>query len=91
MDMDEENLTLQPLAKLLHDADILSRNARGPMKKRKLQAGTVDIQRLKDVMKAGPVSTLLHRIWIYVLTLSLVCGDLALLPSHVPATSLLRP
>jgi len=56
MDMDEEDLSSQPLAKLLKDADILSRNARGPAKKRKLQAGTVDIQRLKDVMKSGPVS-----------------------------------
>jgi U3 small nucleolar RNA-associated protein 18 len=91
MDMDDDNLTLQPLAKLLKDADILSRNTRGPMKKRKLQAGTVDIQRLKDVMKAGPVSDVLYRTWIRPLTLSLVCGDLALLPSHVPATSLLRP
>ncbi|EAT89383.2 hypothetical protein SNOG_02652 [Parastagonospora nodorum SN15] len=43
MDMDDEDLSSQPLAKLLKDADILSRNARGPAKKRKLQAGTVDI------------------------------------------------
>jgi U3 small nucleolar RNA-associated protein 18 len=56
MDMDEEDVSSQPLAKLLKDADLLSRNARGPVKRRKLQAGTVDIQRLKDVMKSGPVS-----------------------------------
>ncbi|KAF2031001.1 WD40 repeat-like protein [Setomelanomma holmii] len=54
MDMDEEDLSSQPLARLLKDADILSRNTRGPVKRRKLQAGTVDIQRLKDVLKAGP-------------------------------------
>ncbi|KAH7410193.1 WD40-repeat-containing domain protein [Phaeosphaeria sp. MPI-PUGE-AT-0046c] len=54
MDMDEEDISSQPLAKLLKDADILSRNSRVPTKRRKLQAGTVDIQRLKDVMKAGP-------------------------------------
>ncbi|KAF2823039.1 U3 small nucleolar RNA-associated protein-like protein [Ophiobolus disseminans] len=54
MDMDEEDLSVQPLARLLKDADILSRTARGPVKRRKLQAGTVDIQRLKDVSKAGP-------------------------------------
>jgi U3 small nucleolar RNA-associated protein 18 len=90
MDMDEDDLTLQPLAKLLKDADILSRNTRGPIKKRKLQAGTVDIQRLKDVMKAGPVSTALYRVWVNPLTVSLVCRNITVLPSHVPATPLLR-
>lgn len=55
MDVDDD-LSTQPLARLLKDADILSRNtARGPAKRRKLQAGTIDIQRLKDVAKAGPV------------------------------------
>ncbi|KAL5121008.1 U3 snoRNP protein [Pleosporales sp. CAS-2024a] len=55
MDLDDQDMSSQPLAMLLKDADILSRNARGgPVKKRKLQAGTVDIQRLKDVMKAAP-------------------------------------
>ena len=55
MDVDDD-LSTQPLAKLLRDADILSRNTvRGPAKRRKLQAGTIDIQRLKDVAKAGPV------------------------------------
>lgn len=57
MDVDEDDLSTQPLARLLKDADILARNtARGPAKRRKLQAGTIDIQRLKDVSKAGPVS-----------------------------------
>lgn len=61
MDVDEDDLSTQPLARLLKDADILSRNtARGPAKRRKLQAGTIDIQRLKDVSKAGPVSTCHH-------------------------------
>jgi U3 small nucleolar RNA-associated protein 18 len=57
MDVDDD-LSTQPLARLLKDADILSRNtARGPAKRRKLQSGTIDIQRLKDVSKAGPVSS----------------------------------
>lgn len=56
MDVDDEDASTQPLARLLKDADVLSRNtARGPAKRRKLQAGTIDIQRLKDVSKAGPV------------------------------------
>jgi U3 small nucleolar RNA-associated protein 18 len=91
VDMDEEDLSSQPLARLLKDADLLSRNTRGPMKRRKLQAGTVDIQRLKDVMKAGPVSTMLDQIQITVLISTTVCGHLAFLPSHLPATPLLRP
>ncbi|KAF2800606.1 WD40 repeat-like protein [Melanomma pulvis-pyrius CBS 109.77] len=56
MDVDEEeDLSTQPLARLMKDADILSRNtSRSPAKRRKLQAGTIDIQRLKDVSKNGP-------------------------------------
>jgi U3 small nucleolar RNA-associated protein 18 len=62
MDVDEDDLSTQPLARLLKDADILSRNtARGPVKRRKLQSGTIDIQRLKDVSKAGPVSLAISR------------------------------
>lgn len=56
MDVDEDDLSTQPLARLLKDADILSRTSTSTAKRRKLQAGTVDIQRLKDVSKAGPVS-----------------------------------
>lgn len=56
MDVDDEDLSTQPLARLLKDADLLSRTTRSSVKRRKLQAGTVDIQRLKDVAKAGPVS-----------------------------------
>lgn len=68
MDVDDD-LSTQPLARLLKDADILSRNtARGPAKRRKLQAGTIDIQRLKDVAKAGPVSSS----WVLVATSKLI-------------------
>jgi U3 small nucleolar RNA-associated protein 18 len=56
MDVDEEDdLSAQPLARLLRDADIMSRTSRNPAKRRKLQAGTLDIQRLKDISKNGPV------------------------------------
>jgi U3 small nucleolar RNA-associated protein 18 len=55
MDEDDDDLSTQPLARLLKDADILSRTSSGPLKKRKLQSGVVDIQRLKDVSKRGPV------------------------------------
>jgi U3 small nucleolar RNA-associated protein 18 len=59
MDVDEEDLSTQPLARLMKDADILSRHiSRNPAKRRKLQAGTIDIQRLKDVCKGGPVCVL---------------------------------
>jgi U3 small nucleolar RNA-associated protein 18 len=57
MDEDEDDLATQPLARLLKDADILSRTSRGPAKRRKLQSGVIDIQRLKDVSKKGPVRT----------------------------------
>ena len=69
MDVDEDDLSTQPLARLLKDADILSRNtARGPAKRRKLQAGTIDIQRLKDVSKAGPVSFMILALEMKTLT-----------------------
>ena len=69
MDVDEDDLSTQPLARLLKDADILSRNTvRGPAKRRKLQAGTIDIQRLKDVSKAGPVSSTALAIGMHLLT-----------------------
>lgn len=62
MDVDDENdLSTQPLARLLKDADILSRNSSHSAKRRKLQPGTVNIQKLRDVAKPGPVCTsLLH-------------------------------
>ncbi|KAI8938839.1 hypothetical protein NX059_004702 [Plenodomus lindquistii] len=54
MDVDDDDLSTQPLARLLQDADLLSRTSTSTAKRRKLQAGTVDIQRLKDVTKSGP-------------------------------------
>lgn len=81
MDVDEENSSTQPLARLLKDADILSRASRGTAKRRKLQAGTVDIQRLKDVAKAGPV----RLIFLLILTVanisSIVRDNFTILPS----------
>lgn len=91
MDVDDDNLSSQPLAKLLKDADILSRTVRGPIKKRKLQAGTVDIQRLKDVAKTGPVSTKLICAPNDMLTHHLVCGYVSVLPPNLSVTSLIRP
>ncbi|KAF2445679.1 WD40 repeat-like protein [Karstenula rhodostoma CBS 690.94] len=54
MDMDDNDLSTLPLARLLKDADILSRTSKSSAKRRKLQAGTVEIARLKDVAGAGP-------------------------------------
>lgn len=93
MDLDEEDLSTQPLARLLKDADIFSRSsARGPTKKRKLQAGTIDIQRLKDVSKAGPVSApnphILDQVTNHCTT---VCHHFSFLPSYIPAAALFGP
>lgn len=65
MDSDEEDeqLSMQPLAKLLQNASDLTRiedNAR-PGGKRKLRQEVLDIQRLKDVGKAQPVRHLLEK------------------------------
>ncbi|KAF1973351.1 WD40 repeat-like protein [Bimuria novae-zelandiae CBS 107.79] len=54
MDVDDEDLSTLPLSILLKDADIMSRNSRNSAKKRKLEAGTVGMVRLKDVTGAGP-------------------------------------
>lgn len=90
MDVDDEDLSTQPLAKLLKDADILSRTSRSSVKRRKLQAGTIDIQRLKDVAKAGPVShTSLRFDWAE-LTIPSVCHHVFIIPSFLPATTLVR-
>ena len=91
MDVDEEDLTTQPLARLLKDADILSSTSRGPSKRRKLQAGTVDIQRLKDVSKAGPVSVTMLSGPNSALTIRVVCHYLALFPPFLPTPPLFRP
>lgn len=56
IDMDDsDDLSTQPLARLLKDADILDRNARDPAKRRKLQPGTVNIRRLSGIAQNGPV------------------------------------
>jgi U3 small nucleolar RNA-associated protein 18 len=89
MDVDEEDLSTQPLARLLKDADILSRTSRGSAKRRKLQAGTIDIQRLKDVAKSGPVSIATLSAWVSSLTVAVVCYYFAILSSCLPSTSLL--
>ena len=91
MDVDDQDLSTQPLARLLKDADIMSRNtARGPVKRRKLQAGTIDIQRLKDVSKAGPVSNSPTDRTSVVLTRYLVCGHLSLIPPHISSLAIVR-
>jgi U3 small nucleolar RNA-associated protein 18 len=89
MDVDGDDLSTQPLARLLKDADILSRASRAPAKRRKLQAGTVDIQRLKDVNKAGPVCIPVTRC-ISMLIGCIVCNNLSLFPSYLPTTPLVR-
>lgn len=68
MDVYEDGLSTQPLARLLKDADILSRKSRAPAKRRKLQAGTIDIQRLKDVARTGPVCNPSHTFAPLILT-----------------------
>ena len=89
MDMDDEDLSSQPLARLLQDADILSRASRGPTKRRKLQAGTIDIQRLKAVSKAGPVSSPSSCAYDSTNT-RLVCDHIAVFSPHVPHPALVR-
>lgn len=57
MDIDDEHLSTQPLAKLLKDADSLtSRAEKGAGKKRKLRPEVLDIQRTKDISGMQPVS-----------------------------------
>jgi U3 small nucleolar RNA-associated protein 18 len=90
MDVDEEDLSTQPLARLLKDADILSRTSRIVAKRRKLQAGTIDIQRLKDVAKAGPVSAATPFYTTLLLTVALVCHYFPLFPSCVSTAPILR-
>lgn len=57
MDIDgEDNLSAQPLAKLLKDADSLTRRTeKGLGKKRKLKPEVLDIQRTKDISGMQPV------------------------------------
>jgi U3 small nucleolar RNA-associated protein 18 len=62
MDVDddkESNLIAQPLAQLLRDVDSLTRTTQknGTSKNRKLRPEVIDIQRMKDIVSSGPVST----------------------------------
>jgi U3 small nucleolar RNA-associated protein 18 len=56
MDVDEDDLSAQPLARLLQDADSLTRRTEtnGSIK-RKLRPEVIDIQRMKDITTSGPV------------------------------------
>ena len=56
MDADSDYISAQPLAKLLKDADTLTRGANTrPNKRRKLQPEVLDIQRMKDISGTQPV------------------------------------
>jgi U3 small nucleolar RNA-associated protein 18 len=60
MDVDEDDLSAQPLAKLLQDADSLTRRTdSNTASKRKLRPEVIDIQRMKDITTSGPVRLLL--------------------------------
>jgi len=89
MDLDDEDLSAQPLARLLKDADLLSRTSTSSAKRRKLQAGTIDIQRLKDVIKSGPVSIRMRRNSCSHADFIVVCYYLAIFSSILPAPPLL--
>ncbi|KAB2580056.1 Small nucleolar ribonucleoprotein complex subunit [Lasiodiplodia theobromae] len=55
MDIDDDDLSAQPLAKLLKDADSLTRrDTTGVGKKRRLRAEVLDIQRTKDISGIQP-------------------------------------
>jgi len=92
MDLDsDDELSAQPLAKLLRDADLLSRTSTGPHKKRKLQPGTVDIQRLKDVTGKGPVCLSKIPTVFEISTHNIVCYYLPLLPPIISPPPLIWP
>ncbi|KAK8227477.1 WD40-repeat-containing domain protein [Phyllosticta capitalensis] len=55
MDVDEDDISTQPLAQLLKDADGLTRgHEKGVAKKRKLRPEVLDIQRTKDISGTQP-------------------------------------
>jgi U3 small nucleolar RNA-associated protein 18 len=91
MDVDDDDLSTLPLARLLQDADILSRTSKNSTKRRKLQAGTVEIARLKDVTGAGPVSDLFPLRIVFTDLIVTGCYNFLVVPSHVPAPSVLWP
>jgi U3 small nucleolar RNA-associated protein 18 len=58
MDLDSEDLSQQPLARLLQDADTVTKRTsivNGEPRKRKLRPEVIDIQRMKDIVNSGPV------------------------------------
>jgi U3 small nucleolar RNA-associated protein 18 len=89
MDVDDDDLSTLPLARLLQNSDILSRTSKSSTKRRKLQAGTVEIARLKDVAGAGPVSTPSSLDFDPADILVIVCYNLAVVPPYVPAASVI--
>lgn len=60
MDMDDEPLRAQPLAKLLRDVEGLMKSANTTHKRRKLRPEVLDIQRMKDISGTQPVSSSVH-------------------------------
>lgn len=57
MELDEEELSAQPLAKLLQNANSLTRDMEaGVVRSLKLRPEVLDIQRTKDVGGSQPVS-----------------------------------
>lgn len=55
MDIDDDNLSAEPLAKLLQDANgLVRRSENGTNKKRKLRPEVLDIQRTKDIPGVQP-------------------------------------
>ena len=82
MEVDEDDLSTQPLARLLKDADILSRSSNSSVKRRRLQAGSVEIVRLKDVSGAGPVCVF-HLFEMWTDEEHTVCNNVSVVPSHI--------
>lgn len=90
MDVDDDDLSTLPLAQLLKDADIMSRTAGTSAKRRKLQAGTVEIVRLKDVAGAGPVSIKCSPCMNLADIDIIGCHNIIIIPPYIPASSILR-
>lgn len=91
MDVDKDDISTQPLAQLLKDADGLTRgHEKGVAKKRKLRPEVLDIQRTKDISGTQPVCPpkfpLTSNSNIFT-----VRNHVPLLPPNVPAPPVLRP
>lgn len=90
-EMNDDDLSTLPLARLLKDADIMSQTSKNSAKRRKLQAGTVEIARLKDVAGAGPVSIPFNWHFDPSDIFETVGHNLAVVPPHVSAASVIWP